>query len=66
MIGRNSIKDATRMVKTIVTIILLVSFTNTFAQSDIYKVLTPDGINYEDVVIPPDILIQNTIKDIEN
>lgn len=54
------------MVKTIVTIILLVSFTNTFAQSDIYKVLTPDGINYEDVVIPPDILIQNTIKDIEN
>lgn len=30
-----------------------------------YKILTPDGINYEDIGIPPDIFIQNKLSDIE-
>jgi carboxyl-terminal processing protease len=29
-----------------------------------YKILSPDGINYEDIGIPPDYLIQNKISDI--
>ena len=30
-----------------------------------YKILSPDGVNYEDIGIPPDTFIQNKLSDLE-